>query len=99
MSRRRKHRNTDQGESAAWWPTPPHRTVFESSPFPHYERRPTEVHRAFTSFGRNDDTHRLSDAEFGSQVVEEIGYLACVGGAHFRRGLGTLVDLLRQIFC
>jgi hypothetical protein len=98
MSRRRKHRNTSYDTFSAWWPEPPHRTVFKSSPSPHYERRHTEVHRAFTSFGRDNDTHRLSDGEFGSQVVEEIGYLACVGGACFRRGLGTLVDLLEQIF-
>lgn len=96
MSRRRKGRSK-QDDSYVWWPDPPGRTVVRHGHEPCYERKPTEVHRAFMSFGADNQTHRLSDAEFGSQVVEEIGYLGCLSGAYFRRGLSTLMYLLRQI--
>lgn len=79
-------------------PKPPCRKVFRQRPSPHYEEVPTEVHRALTSLGRDNQTHRLSDSEFGSQVVDEMGYMARKSGAHLGRGIGALIWLLRQLF-
>lgn len=96
MSRRNYSYNGKRNHSGSWWPQPPMKTVWSRSYRPH--REPTEVHRAFTSFGMDNRTSRLSDGEFYSQVIGEIGYLFRKSRAHFDRGAGALGELLDALF-
>jgi hypothetical protein len=79
-------------------PKPPCRKVLRQRPSPHYDEVETEVHRALASLGRDNQTYRLSDSEFGSQVVDELEYMARKSGAHLGRGICALMQLLGRLF-
>ena len=98
MSRRRSRRRGNHGSSGSGGPRPPSRTVFRRTPEPHYEQVPTEVHRAFSSFGRDNRTSRLSDGEFYSQTGEEIGYMLDKSKAHLGNAIEALCELGRLLF-
>lgn len=98
MSKRRNRRRKKHGNSEARWPSPPSRTVFRQYPEPHYEQVPTEVHRAFSSLGRDNKTSRLSDGEFYSQVGEEVEYMFDKSTSHLGNAIGALCELGRLLF-
>jgi hypothetical protein len=96
MMRRNYSYNGKRNHSGSWWPQPPMKTVYHRSNKPH--QVPTEVHRAFSSFGQDNRTGRLSDGEFYSQVGAEIGYMASKSRAHAGNAVRALCDLLDALF-
>lgn len=80
------------------WPSPPSKAVLRQYPEPHYEQVPTEVHRAFSSFGKDNKTSRLSDGEFYSQAGEEIGYMLSKSRTHLGDAIEALCELGRLLF-
>jgi len=105
MPRRRNRRRRRCEDSGFWWPSPPSnipsppsKEVFRKHPEPHYERVPTEVHRALVSLGSDEAVNKLSDGEFYSQLFDEFGYLASKSRAHFSNAVDAFIDLCRAIF-
>lgn len=77
-------------------PGPPTRNVGFTVPASKAE--PSEVHEAFTSWGKSNKTRRLSDGEFNRQVKEEIGYLFDKSAYHARNAADALCDLWNLLF-
>lgn len=96
MSRRNHRYNDREYQAGDGWPQPPMKTV--NRRFYKPQRVPTEVHRALRSFGSDDQTKRLSDGEFYSQIGGEIGYLFNLSGAHLGRVLDCLGELFGALF-